>query len=611
MTRSQRDARASLAPPFPVELLDELTVELASLTPPVILDDSWRDCPPLFCTPPPEGADVWFDVAAVVRACAAMVALRHVKGALARTPLVPDPWQIVWVIAPVFGWRYSLDHERADLAGTRCCRRAWIEVPRKNGKTTLCSAFALILLCADDEPGAEVYAAATSRDQARQCFDPAKIMAVASPLLAPRIKPLRDVLRYVPTGSFFRVLSRVADAAHGLNVHGAVVDEIHVHQNRDLIDAIETGVGARRQPLVVCITTADEGEDFTIYAEKRAEVVRLAERHAVDRNVWGVIWASPDHEDPFDPAVWSRCNPGLGRSVSLAYLEGEARKAANSPSYKPTFLRLALNRRTRQTHRWLDIADYDQLGNAAAAPWQPRDGMFNFPAELKGRRAWAGIDLSAVSDLTALGLWIPDDADSDLSSGWSYTWAWLPEEGLSERVEADGIPYDTWAVEGWLSLTEGNTVDYGPILDTVRQLGALVRLEAVGLDRWQAHRIMQEITAARSARVVVELPQTYQGLSGGCKVIERSVRAGRFRHGGNPLKRWSYSTVEVRRDELDNLKPVKPDRGKTAARIDPVMADVIAAAVWERRERRKGTASGPRPGPGRDSILRPQRKLAL
>jgi phage terminase large subunit-like protein len=547
----------------------------------------------------------------VVAAVRAMTALRHTQGQWAGSPFVPDPWQIVWVLAPVFGWQYAPDHPRADLAGTRVIRRLWIEVPRKNGKTTLAAALALVLLAADGEKGAQVYTAAVSRDQARLCFDPAKSMALGSPGLAECISPKVDILTYRPTSSIFRVLSRVADAAHGLNVHGAIIDEVHVHAKRDLIDAIETGVGARRQPLVVCITTADEGDDFTIYAEKRSEVVRLAEGSATDHGVWGVIWASPDHEDPFDPATWARCNPGLGRSVTLAYLEGEARRAQTNPSYQPTFFRLALNRRMRQTHRWLDIADYDQPANVVGQ-WQPRDGWDEFPDEWKGRRAWAGIDLSAVSDLTAVGVWIPDEPEDDNTSGWSLSWAWLPEDDLFDRVERDQVPYDVWSADGWLNLTEGNTVDYQPILDTLKALGKRLRLEAVALDRWQGHRISQELTAASVARTVVELPQTYQGLSGGCKIVEKAIMAGRFRHGGHPLKRWNYASAEVIRDQLDNVKPVKPDRGRSAARIDCVMGDVMAAAAWERRERRKGSGSAPKaPVPGRSPMFGSGRRLAL
>jgi phage terminase large subunit-like protein len=603
--------RSALECPIPDSALSELTLRLALLPVPVTVDDSWLDCPPLYATPRPAGPHIRFDVDAAVRAIRACTALRHVKGRLARTPFVPDPWQIVWVLAPVFGWKYDDDHPRQDLAGTRVIRRLWVEVPRKNGKTTLCSALALVLLCADDEPGAEVYAAATSRDQARQCFDPAKLMAQAAPLLAGRVKTLRDVIRYEPTGGFFRVLSRLADAAHGLNVHGAVIDEIHVHRDRALIDAIETGVGARAQPLVVCITTADEGDDFTIYAEKRQEVVNLAEGHAVDARVWGVIWASPDDEDPFSPDVWARCNPGLGRSVSLASLEGEAQKAQTSPSYKPTFLRLSLNRRVRQAHRWLDIADYDAAGNVEPIGWEPPDGLDAFPDGLRGRKAWAGVDLSAVSDLTALGLWVPDDPNDDLSAGLSVTWSWLPEDGLLQRCERDRVPYDQWARAGWVQLTEGNTVDYQPILDTLYALKGLLRMEAVGLDRWQAHRILQELAAKRAARQVVELPQTYQGLSEGCKAVERAILSGRFRHHRDPVKRWAYSQVEVVRDQVDNIRPIKPDRGMTAARIDPVMADVIAFACWQRRERKSAPAANPAPKGAGGSVFASNRRLSL
>jgi phage terminase large subunit-like protein len=297
--------------------------------------------------------------------------------------------------------------------------------------------------------------------------------------------------------------------------------------------------------------------------------------------------------------------------VSLASLEGEAQKAQTSASYKPTFLRLSLNRRVRQAHRWLDIHDYDAPGNLEPVGWTPPDGLASFPDGLRGRKAWAGVDLSAVSDLTALGVWIPDDPNDDLSAGLSITWSWLPEDGLLARCDRDGVPYDQWARDGWVQLTEGNTVDYQPILDTLYALKGLLRMEAVGLDRWQAHRILQELTAKRAAREVVELPQTYQGLSEGCKAVERAILSGRYRHHADPVKRWAYSQVEVSRDQVDNIKPIKPDRGMTAARIDPVMADVIAAATWQRRERRAAPSATPVQRGAGGSVFGSSKRLAL
>ena len=227
------DEARDLIPPIPEPELAELIGRLADLRIPVVVDDSWRDCPPLIRTPMPDVEGAWFDVDAVVDVVAALTSLRHIKGALARTPFVPDPWQVVWILGPVFGWRYSLTDSRDDRAGARIIRRVWIEVPRKNGKSSLCSAFALVLLAADGEQGAEVYAAATTRDQARQVYDPAKQMAAASPALAPLCKVHVGQLAFKPTNSFFRALSHVADAAHGLNVHGAIIDEVHVHRSRD------------------------------------------------------------------------------------------------------------------------------------------------------------------------------------------------------------------------------------------------------------------------------------------------------------------------------------------------------------------------------------------
>jgi phage terminase large subunit-like protein len=594
-----------IEPPFPPADLRRLAAALGRLPRPVSLV-GWDECPPLHSSPSPGSTipGATFDVRAVVRVVRAMCDLKHTKGRWAGTPFVPSAWQIVWVIAPVFGWKYPLDYSDEELAGTRIVRTAFVEIPRKAGKSSLSSAFALVLVAADGEMGAEVYAAASTKGQAGIVFGEAKKMALASPVLRGRMTPLKEVLEFPATASIFRVLSKVADAAHGLNVSGAVIDELHVHRTRDLVDAIETGVGARLQPLIVIITTADEGADGTIYAEKHDRAVNSANGVLVDPAFWGVIWAAPANADPFDEATWVAAQPGLGKTVTKAYYRENAERARTSPSYLPTFLRLFLNVRHRQTVPWLRLDLWDDRRNTRRA-WLPADGWDEIPQVLRGRRAWAGLDLSTTTDLTAMVLWVPDD---DERAGWAIPWFWLPEADLHERVQRDQVPYDLWAEAGHLQLTEGNVVDYDRVVEVLARAGNVFDLQRVSHDRWQAGQIVQHL--GKHSIDTNPVPQSYGGMSAAAKELERLVVQGAWRHGAHPVLRWNASVVEVMRDTVDNIRPVKPNRQKSTARVDGVTAAVMAVDGWMRREVRFAPATGA-PAPSTDQVFRPTERLRI
>lgn len=611
-TRSTSKPRPTDRLPFPPEALPKLRKALAGLTPAVPLK-GWDSSMPLLVSPPPgesvEGA--WFDADEVARKVRAICALRHTKGRWAGKPLVPDPWQVVWVLAPMFGWKYSLDDPDEERAGARVVRSAYIEIPRKNGKSTLASGVAIVLLVADGEQAPEVYAAAWGRDQAHLVFDPAKAMVLGSPLLKDKLEPLTNIVRCPGNGGLFRVLSRAADVAHGLNVSGAVIDELHVHRNRALVDAIETGVGARAQPLVIIITTADEGEVGTIYDERRGYAELLANRVVTDPSTYAAVWAAAEDADPWADSTIRAANPGIGRSVTWQAVRDERTKARNNPSLRPTYLRLRLNRRVRQTVRWVNLGRWDEEANAVEL-WLPDQAVpieeWDPPAELRGRTAWAGLDLSATTDLTALNIWLPD-SDEHGSGGWSLPLFWLPDFDLADRVEKDRVPYDRWAADGWLELTDGNVVDYSRITDALEWAASTFDLKRVSHDRWQAGPVIQHLTNAGIDSNPV--PQTYSGMSAASKRLEELYLAGRYRHQGHPLLRWNASVVDVKRDQADNVRPVKPDRQAGGARVDGITAAVMAIDGAMRQEVALPAATAPAAGGKPGSIFRPDGPLRI
>jgi phage terminase large subunit-like protein len=503
----------------------------------------------------------WFDVARAQKALKAMGAFRHTKGRWAGVPMRLgeglDPWQVVWVLAPVFGWVY---HDEEIDTVVRVIRSVWIEIPRKNGKSTFASGISGVLLLADGEMGAEVYNAAGSTTQAGRVFEDAKNMLMSSPAARKRIEPLKEVVRVPKTASILRVLSRVAETAHGLNVSGATIDEIHtLRLQRKLVEAIETGVGARDQPLIVFITTADEAEEGTIYDEKHMYTRNVANFVVTDPGHYGVIWAADETDDPFAEETWRKANPGLGKSPTLAYMRREANKAQSSPSYFPTFCQLSLNRRVRNQSRWVDLGKWDDLGGAQRT-------------KLRGRRAWSGLDLSAVSDFTAWSVWAESNRpgfELDL-----FTRLWVPGDRVEDLEKQLQIPLQKWIDDGHVHATEGDVIDYSAIKSAVIGDCKHFDMQRVSYDRMFAGQLVQELDDELKGVEIVPVAQTFMGLSPAAKEMERLWSNGAMRHEGNPAMRWMASVVEVKNDGLDNIRPVKPDRKKSSARIDGFQAAV-------------------------------------
>ncbi|MFE9234784.1 terminase large subunit [Cellulosimicrobium funkei] len=508
----------------------------------------------------------WYDVERARRALRALGMFKHTKGRWAGVRLRLgeglDPWQVVWIIAPIFGWVY---HDAEIDTVVRVIRTAWIEIPRKNGKSTISSGISNVLLLADREPGAEVYNAAGSTTQAGRVFEDAKRMLATSPAARRRTEPLKEVVRVPKTGSILRVLSRVAETAHGLNVSGAVVDEVHtLRLRRALVEAIETGTGARDQPLIVFITTADEAEEGTIYDEKHLYTRNVANDVIHDTGHYGVIWAAGEKDDPFLESTWRKANPGLGKSPTLAYMRREAQKAQSTPSARPGFERLSLNLRRREGARWIDLDQWDACPVGAER------------ADLRGRRAWGGLDLSAVSDFTAWAVWVEANGpgrELDL-----FTRFWVPAERVEYLEQQLHVPLSQWIAAGHVEATEGDVIDYSAVKAAVLGDMRHFAMQRVSYDRMFAGQLVQELDQELGAVELSPVPQTFLGLSPSCKEVERLLGGKTMGHGDgrNPVLRWMASVVDVKRDDADNIRPVKPNRKTSMARIDGISAAVTA-----------------------------------
>ncbi|MFF7259480.1 terminase large subunit [Streptomyces sp. NPDC008159] len=529
------------------------------------------DCPPLHKTPEPrDEPGALFDPARVDKVINAFSKLRHTKGQWAGQPLKPDPWQVAYVLAPVFGWV----HWDED-AGThvRIINELYVDVPRKNGKSTLCGGIAMYMTCADGEPGAEVLAAATTKDQARFVFDPVKQLAEKAPALKGNVKPLKDKIVHPKSGSYFQVISNVADAQHGANLHCYICDELHIHKTPDMLETLETGTGSRRQPLGVVITTADSGKRETPYDNKRRRIEQLARGVLHDPSVYGVIFAAEKTADPHAEETWRAANPGFGVSPTRAYLAKASRKAQSSPADLASFKRLHLGIRTRQEVKFLPLD-----------AWNRNAGMVD-ETKLHGRDTWGGLDLAATSDLCALCWLFPNDEDGTLDALWRF---WTPEDNLEALDKRTAKAASRWVKEGWLTATPGNVADYDWIKAQIRKDRDLFRVRSIGYDPWNASQLTNDLVSERAN--LVKVRQGFQTMSPVLKETQRLILQGTpqkpvLRHGGNPITLWCVDNLAVAMDPAGN---VKPDKANSGDKIDGVSALLTAMAeIIARPPRRK------------------------
>ena len=512
------------------------------------------DCPPKIKTPEPGEMNVpgaQFDGERVRKVLRAFGGLRHTKGKWAGSPLKPDPWQVAYILAPVFGW-VRWDDEAGRMV--RVIRELYVDIPRKNGKSTILGGIAIYMTAADGEAGAEVVAAATTADQAGFVFAPVKALVESAPALKGNLKAYARSIVHPSTASSFKVISSAADAQHGANLHCAVIDELHVHKTADLVDVLETGTGSRDEPLICSITTADDGRPGTIYARKRKRVEQLAQRLLVDATTYGVVWAADDLDDPFIESTWRKANPGFGISPTRSFLEKEASKAKDSPADLAKFLRLHLGLRTKQETRYLQLPS-----------WDASAGMVD-EAKLKGRKCHGGLDLASVSDITALCWDFPEGDSHDVI--WRF---FLPEDRLFDMNRRTAGDADAWVKQGILTTTPGNVIDNDFIVAQVLKDARKFEVKTLGYDRWGATDVVRRL--GEEGITCVPVGQGYGSISAPLKEMLRLVLTGNYRHGGNPIMRWMVDNLAVRMDPAGN---VKPDKDRAAEKIDGVSAAVVA-----------------------------------
>ena len=494
--------------------------------------------------------DSHYDKAAADYAVRFIECLAHTKGTWAGKPFELIDWQ-ERIIRDLFGILKP--------NGYRQFNTAYIEIPKKNGKSELAAAVALLLTCGDGEERAEVYGCAADRQQAAIVFDVAADMVRMCPALSKRVKILTSQKRivYVPTNSFYQVLSAEAYSKHGFNIHGVVFDELHTQPNRKLFDVMTKGSGdARMQPLYFLITTAGTDTNSICY-EQHQKAQDILEGRKIDKTFYPVIYGAPDDADWTSPEVWKKSNPSLGETIGMDKVEAACESAKQNPGEENAFRQLRLNQWVKQTVRWMPMHKWDAC-------------KVDFDESLlEGRVCYGGLDLSSTTDITAFVLVFPPTDEDD--HYYILPYFWLPEETLDLRVRRDHVPYDLWQRQGFLMTTEGNVVHYGFIENFIDELGTRFNIREIAFDRWGAVQMSQNLEGL--GFTLVQFGQGYRDMSPPTKELMKLTLEQKIAHNGHPVLRWNMDNIFIKRDPAGNIKP---DKEKSTEKIDGTVATIMA-----------------------------------
>ena len=497
------------------------------------------------------GARWRFDAAEGLRIVRFIECLPHTKDrwAAKRQRLVLEPWQ-AWVVACVFGWL------RNGPGKVRRFREAYIEVPRKNGKSHLAAGIGLACMVADGVHGAEVYSGATTEKQAWEVFRPARIMAKQTPQLCEHYGIEVNASNLLRLSDYARFEPLIGKPGDGASPSCAIVDEFHEHDTPDLYDTMMTGMGAREQPLMLVITTAGVNVAGPCY-EKRIEVQRMLDGSVPADRLFGVIWTIDEGDDWKDRKVWEKANPNLGVSVSEDYLEAQVEQAIRQPSKQSTVLCKHFNVWTGAKSAWINMEKW----RACADPTITRERFSRDPCHI-------GLDLATRIDIAARVELFRRTVDG-LTHYYCVPAFYVPESALQAAKNAQA--YRGWATAGHLQIVDGDEIDFAGIQNEILELAPQLTLTDLAYDPWQATQLAQ---ALREQGVdAVEFRNTVANMSPAMRELEAAIMSGRFHHDGNPVMSWMAANVVAKSDAKDNIFPRKelPDN-----KIDGIVALLMA-----------------------------------
>lgn len=489
----------------------------------------------------------YFDDAQAQRAINFFCEQVHTKGSLARQKLKPQPWQ-QFIIAMIYGWRRKDNHKRR-------FRRVYLQVARKNGKTFFASGVGLYDLIA--EPGAEVYSAATKRDQAKIAFQNAKNTIRYSKVLSKFIQVHAQNITF--GDGKFEALSSDSKVQDGLNPSCAIIDEYHAHKTDELLNVIQSGMGAREQPLIFIITTAGHELSYPCHEEYERVCKMLEGARGYENDTYfAIIYELDKGDDPENPHNWIKPNPNLDveGALSTEELMIELKNAQQKSTGMAEFLTKRMDVWINNAECWID----DNHWKRCIKRYSEK--------KLEGLQCWGALDLSKTTDFTAWTLYF------SLPDGRKYAKHrfYIPKEQIKIRMKTDTYLVEKWIKQGYITATPGETVDYSFMFEDIRKDAQLYDIQEIAYDRNLSSLIIQPLADSFN---MVEFNQGIAYMSEPSKAWEKAVADGNVID-NNPVMRWMVSCATIRTDPNDNIKVIKPQFTKTSKRIDGVITSIMA-----------------------------------
>ena len=478
---------------------------------------------------------------------------KHAKGKWRGKLFVPSPWQ-EFIVYELFGWIREDPEEPGEWI--RRYKVFHLEISRKNGKSFFAALIALYMAFCDGEGSSEVYSAATTKKQSKLSHSMAVQVVRQSPFMRQRIEDKVNQLYDPVTDSTFEPLAAEDRNLDGLNVHFGLLDELHAHRSAGVYDVIDTATAARVQPMIGSTTTAGRDQSSVCW-QVRSYGEKILNLSVEDDSFFAYIAAIDEEDDWRDEECWAKANPNLGVSVRMDDLRRKAKKAEHSEEARASFQRLHLNRWMQSGNAWLDTV-----------LWAVCDRSFDLDA-LRGRRCFAGLDLSARTDLTALAFFFPPDDSFDI--GIALPFFWIPEKKLAERIQTDKMPFDLWAKEGYIFTTAGNSVDQEEVAEFLRGKLSEFQVEEIAYDPWNAGKLAMELEDEGAP--MIEFRQGAKSFSPPMKELEIMLLDESFTHGGHPVLKWQAGNVAAKTDTSENLQP---DKKASTDRIDGMVALLMA-----------------------------------
>lgn len=474
--------------------------------------------------------------------------LKHFTGSHNGKPFILQPWQ-VWIISSIFGF-YKED-------GKRLVNSAYIEVSRKSGKTAFAAAIALYMMVADGESNAEVDFLANNAKQAAIAFDMSSNFLQSIDPKGKFFDRYRSKIKFDKAKSFIQVLSSDASGLDGFNPHLAVLDEIHEYRDSKLYDVMVSGQGARSNPLILCISTAGFNKFLFAYPYRQSclEIVMGVKE---DDSFFGAFYTLDDNDDWRDEKVWKKACPNLDITVNKDYIKRQITSATNTPA-------LEVSVKTKNLNVWCDSSDV-WISNDLLLEYSKPVNLNDFEEE---SLCWMGVDLSSVSDMTAVSAMIPYE-----EKFYFKTWYYLPESVL--QTSPNATKYLEWSNKGYLTLTSGNVVDYDYIIQDIQKVSEYLLIDKIAYDAYNATQ--WGITMTTLGMPIEPYSQALWHFNKPTKTFERLIKMGKVIIDNNPITRWCFANVTIKEDHNENMKPVKGE-GKHN-KIDGVISMLQSLGVY-------------------------------